>query len=166
MQYEITWLAKQLQITHSGSPWTDNSFKTAVAGVSARLAFRRPPGDRNSIAEIVRHMTAWKEFLVRKLERESGYDLAQQDSFDMQPYQSMDEAAWKRLLKEADAMQARLIALLEKLDPAALAQTVPKRKYRMRGLLNGVLQHDIYHIGQLVLLKKQLKAIEKAEKVK
>lgn len=166
MQYEISWLAKQLQITHSGSPWTDNSFKTAIAGISARLAFKKPPGDRNSIAEIVRHMIAWKEFLVRKLEGDSDYDLAQKDSFDMQPYKAMNETAWKRLLKDADAMQARLIALLEELDPDALGQTVPKRKYRMSGLLNGVLQHDIYHIGQLVLLKKQLKAIEKAEKIK
>ena len=50
----------------------------------------------------------------------------------------------------------QLIALLHTKDDALLSQKLPNRDYNYRFLLNGLMQHNIYHLGQIAFLKNLL----------
>ncbi|MGZ5285714.1 MAG: hypothetical protein ACXWB9_00950, partial [Flavisolibacter sp.] len=67
-----------------------------------------------------------------------------------------DRSLWQKGLHEFESLQNELAGLVEKFPEAKLSQTVRGRTYDFRHLLNGIVQHDIYHIGQIAYLKKIL----------
>lgn len=149
-------LIAQFRDIYEGDNWVDNSFISAVKDISPALAFKHPPGGRHSIAGIVRHMTIWKNFLVQRLKSNNTFEVDQEPSFDTTDYEKDPFNGWQLLLKEQAAVQAELLALLRTLTPAWLKQPVPGRSYSMEYLITGVAQHEMYHLGQIVLLKHML----------
>ena len=67
-------------------------------------------------------------------------------------------ADWSEVLKELEKSQKYLVALLEQFPETRLAETVPSltNKYTFYTLLHGLIHHDIYHAGQISLIKKVL----------
>jgi hypothetical protein len=98
----------------------------------------------------------WKYLLVNRLSGDNIYDVDQEKSFDTTIYGEATHEALKKLLSDVDDCQRELISLLEKSSQEIFNQSVAGRSYNMEYLINGVLQHDIYHLGQLAFLKKQL----------
>jgi hypothetical protein len=64
--------------------------------------------------------------------------------------------SWKKGLAEFKAIHKKIITLLEKKDDLFLKEKVDYRKYNFRFLLNGLIQHNIYHLGQVAYVKKLL----------
>jgi uncharacterized damage-inducible protein DinB len=152
-------LIVQFRDIYEGDNWVDNSFRSAVAAITPALAFKQPPGGRNSIAAIVKHMMVWKNFAVQRLRNNTDFEVDQDDSFDVSDYARTPEEGWTQLLKEQDAVQRELLALLRGMTPTWLQQNVPGRSYNMAYLLNGLAQHEMYHLGQIVLLRNMLQEL-------
>jgi hypothetical protein len=101
-------------------------------------------------------MMVWKYLLVNRLSGDNIYDVEQEESFDTGIYGEPGDDAFRKLLSDSDDCHRELISLLEKAVPEVLQSDVALRNYNMEYLVNGVLQHDIYHLGQIAFLKKQL----------
>ncbi len=109
----------------------------------------------HSIAEIVYHMTTWRIFAVRKLQGDAEFDIKTEDK-DWKKFPVVDEFEWEAIQMELSLSQEELISELEKIaDDSFLEEFVPGRDYSYYTLIHGVVQHDVYHAGQIDSLKKQ-----------
>jgi uncharacterized damage-inducible protein DinB len=156
MQEELKYLIDQFQAIYYGPNWIGDSVASVLDNLPVQIVFQKPPGKRHSITEILKHMMVWKYLLVNRLSGDNIYDVDQEESFNTSIYGEAGAEAFKKLISDSDDCHRELISLLEKAKPEILQSEVALRKYNMQYLAHGILQHDIYHLGQLAFLKKQL----------
>jgi uncharacterized damage-inducible protein DinB len=154
-------LIDQLERAFRGDPWHGPSVLGVLDGVTAEAAMAHPVPGAHSIWELVLHMTGWKrEVLARFQGRSAGEPAAG----DWPPVPGGD-AAWRAALADLRGAHDDLIAALRPCDDSRL--DVPVRDERNPALgtpvaqwqsLAGILQHDVYHQGQIALLKRALAA--------
>jgi uncharacterized damage-inducible protein DinB len=159
-------LLQNFKGSYDGKNWYADSLKNILKDVDGHLAFTAPPGKRNSIASLLHHMMSWKKLAIRQMQGDKNYTINQKASFSLKEYGRTTEKAWEKLLKQYDQTHQELMQLLKKADKKLLAQKVTGRNFTLQYLINGVLQHDIYHTGQIALLKQQLKQLKKGKKAK
>ncbi len=119
--------------------------------MDAALAAARPIANAHTIAEIASHAAAWKQFVRRALTHESFTITPEMDW----PPVPADEAAWRETLATLEAEHRALVVAVRTFGDAALDR-IPAEggKRTAYGLMHGVAQHDVYHAGQIVLLKR------------
>lgn len=154
-----TSAVQQLDKLYKGKNWMGISFTETIAAIDAGLAFRQPPGGRNSIAAIVRHIGDWNLFAYRKLQNDAQFDIDQEAAFDMQAYETDITTSWEALKKYLFDMHVQLLQIVPQLPAQQWEEQVSGRSYDKQQLLYGILEHDAYHLGQIVLLKNQLVAL-------
>ena len=155
MNREILLLAEQIKETYEGDPWFGRSVKALLAEVNDRIAFERP-NEQHSILELVWHMITWREFTISRLRREDK-DLHYFEVNDWRGLDHGDKNLWHQSLQRLQETQHELTLLMQQQDDAILSERVEGREYDFRTLLNGIIQHDIYHTGQIAYLTKLLK---------
>jgi uncharacterized damage-inducible protein DinB len=149
---ELARVEDQLRRCHEGGAWHGPSLGELLADVSAARASSRPVPGAHTIAELVRHVSAWQDVVVRRLAGEVVIDLPAAQ--DWPPADDGGEAAWRRTRDELDASYRRLRQAVAGLAEERLAETVPGKGYSVYVMLHGVIQHNLYHAGQIALLKK------------
>ena len=147
---ETARLADQLERSVRGGAWHGPSIEEALEGVDAAAAARRPLAGAHTIAEIAAHVAFWIEAASRRLEG----DPVSGGGEDDWPAPAAGEDGWRQLLAALDAAHRRLHAKVLAMDDAALDGPVAGSDPTVRGLLLGILQHNAYHGGQIVLLRK------------
>ena len=155
MNREILLLAEQIKETYEGDPWFGRSVKALLAEVNDRIAFESP-NEQHSILELVWHMITWREFTISRLRREDK-DLHYFEVNDWRGLDHGDKNLWHQGLQRLQETQHELTLLMQQQDDAILSERVEGREYDFRTLLNGIIQHDIYHTGQIAYLTKLLK---------
>ena len=155
MNTEIARITYLLEQTYSGNPWHGSSISHTLENVAASQATARPIPHCHTIAELVRHVTAWRTFALEKLRGNAGYDMATPEQ-DWPPVGAINATGWQQILAELSASQGQLLETLSLIKDEKLLETVPGREYNFYFLLHGVIQHDLYHLGQIVLLRKTL----------
>ena len=155
MNREILLLAEQIKETYEGDPWFGRSVKALLAEVNDRIAFERP-NEQHSILELVWHMITWREFTISRLRREDK-DLHYFEVNDWRGLDHGDKNLWHQGFQRLQETQHELTFLMQQQDDAILSERVEGREYDFRTLLNGIIQHDIYHTGQIAYLTKLLK---------
>ena len=148
MERELKHLIKMLQHTYEKNAWHGPAVKEVLENVTAADAQKRLPGS-HSIIELVAHMTAWRIFVVKKLQGNTEYKVTDEMNFTT-------PTDWVKVVEELDASQARLLEALKDFDSAKLYEPVPHGSYNYNfyTLLHGIIHHDLYHAGQIALLKK------------
>lgn len=144
-------LKKLLKDHFNGEPWIDVVILTSLAGLKAKDAVKNIHG-LNSIWQIVNHMSCWRETLLRRVEGERIPSPADNYFFEIT---DPSAAAWNAAIKRLKASQKDLLAFLSKemADPDNISA---HSNYSQYELLQAVLQHDAYHLGQIVLIRKML----------
>jgi len=148
---DVAFLADQLHRAHCGDAWHGPSLKEILANVSTGSAVARPASGVHTIWEIVQHVTAWLSTCGRRLQGEA-LDLTPDQ--DWPASADTSDAAWQATLAALDAGTDKLEKLIAALPPDALRKGVPGANYSVRFMLEGVVQHHLYHAGQIALLKK------------
>jgi uncharacterized damage-inducible protein DinB len=155
MPTEINRISQLLQATFNGEPWHGSSVMHTLAGITATQAAARPLTHIHSIWELVLHMTAWRTFAREKLRGNAAYDITGTEQ-DWPPVVRTDAQAWQQALLNLEQSQQHLLDVLNQCGDELLDKQVPGRKYTCYVLLQGIIHHDLYHAGQIALLKKQL----------
>ena len=155
MNTEIQVITKSLQDSLEGEPWFGRSVYSILDEIDASIVLNKPNDNSHSLADLLYHMITWAEFTQKRLEKEKALDLA---FFETQDWRTINPVvhSWKKGLEEFKKIQQAIIQLLNKADDSLLNETVDFRKYDYRYLLNGYIQHNIYHIGQIAYLNKML----------
>lgn len=147
MNKEIERIIHLLEQTYQGNPWYGPSIKEITNQISCVVCLVRLP-HTHSIIEIVSHMTAWRKFTIERLEQNDLYEITDETNFPIL-------TQWSAAVTGLHQTQEKLIKVLQKITDARLNDTVPNRPYTFYTLLHGIIQHDVYHLGQLALIKKR-----------
>jgi uncharacterized damage-inducible protein DinB len=145
---ETKQIASLLRRAFEKNAWYGPSLKEVLSGISADDATHRM-GNSHSIIELVNHIISWKIFVIEKLKGNADYKVD-----DVSNFPRIDD--WDYTLKNLDTVQAQLLAAISELNPERLQEKVPHEgyQYTFYALLHGIIHHDIYHIGQISLIKK------------
>ena len=151
---EVIRIGSQLKRAFEGKAWHGSSLLELLADVSAEQAASKPTGGAHSIWELVLHIAVWQRFVTRAVEGEPmpPWDIAPEE--DWPPVVDASEAAWRVAVTSLGDGNKRLRDAVRKLGDEDLDRIVAGRDYSVYFMLHGVLQHSLYHAGQIALLKK------------
>jgi uncharacterized damage-inducible protein DinB len=145
-------LNDQLKRAFEGKAWHGPSVSEVLAGVTAQQAAADPIAGAHSIWELALHIQTWERVGRRRIQEFVPIDVS--DEEDWPAVTDTSEAAWTKTLEELHSNHQALRAAIRELDEAKLDEIVPGTTYSVYFLLHGVIQHDLYHGGQIALLKK------------
>lgn len=151
---EIQLLLKMMDEAYSVKAWHGPNLRGAVRRVNAAAAAWRPDPKRHNIWEIVLHAAYWKYAVRRRLTGEKRGSFAQKGgNWFVRPVDPSEDA-WREDLKLLDAEHTRLREVVAGLDPAVLRLTPKGSKVSNVTIISGIAAHDVYHAGQIQLLKR------------
>ncbi|GAA4450830.1 hypothetical protein GCM10023189_12050 [Nibrella saemangeumensis] len=155
---ELIRIIDLLNTTYEGEEaWHGPSVVEVLRGVSPEMAGRKITPNTHSIAELVFHMTSWRIFCVKKMQGDATFDITTPEKNFGSPNQKIDAFEWEALQMELSLSQEELINELDKRDDDEfLEDIVPGRDYTYYDMLHGIITHDLYHAGQIMILKKAL----------
>lgn len=149
---EVRRIADQLQRAFEGPAWHGPSVLESLDGVTAKAAAAKPLVRTHSIWEITLHIAAWETVALRGLQ---GGSTNLTDEEDWPQVIDASEEAWKRALRSLQNGNAKLQQEILQFPDSKLDQIVDnEQRQTYYVLLHGVIQHDLYHAGQIAVLKK------------
>lgn len=148
---EVERIGDQLRRAFEGSAWHGDSIKELLADVTAEKAAAKPLAGAHSIWEIVLHIEAWEEGIRLRLAGERA-ELSEEEQWP--PVKDTSEAAWRDALASLEKTHLNLRAAIASLDDERLTKPIVEGKSSVYASVHGVIQHDLYHAGQIALLKK------------
>lgn len=127
----------------------------AVRGVSVETALWRPAAGRKNIWELTLHIAYWKYAVRRRLEGGKGPRFPRSPAnFPALPRRT-DQAAWDADRALLAQEHARLLEVVAAIPPGRYAERVQSgRRWSVGEMVLGIAQHDAWHTGQIVLLKR------------
>ena len=148
---EIRRIANQLERAFNGEAWHGPAVKEVLAGVTAQKAAARPVAGAHTIWEITAHIAVWEDVARRRL---LGETVAPTDEEDWPAAGTGGERAWTALLKRLEDGNRALREVILAYDERQLDQAPKNNRTAAYLLMHGVIQHDLYHAGQIAVLKK------------
>ncbi len=152
---EIERILDQLKRTYEGNAWHGPSIKEALAGVTAEQAHARPLANAHSIWELVRHIAVWEDVGRRRLEGDRA-QIEISSPQDWPPPDDPSEAAWEEAKAALDRGHRALIEATSRVNESRLDEPILEGMSSVYVTLHGVIQHDLYHAGQIAMLKKAI----------
>jgi uncharacterized damage-inducible protein DinB len=140
----------QLKRAHQGEAWHGPSVMEALDGVTVAQSTARPIAGAHSIGELALHIAAWRDIVRRRIAGEK-FDVTPAD--DWPPFAGSPEA-WKAALAGLERSHPALLDGLAALPPSRMDQPAVPGGSTCYHQLMGVVQHDVYHAGQISVLKK------------
>ena len=155
MNKEIQSIIRNIENTMNGEPWFGRSVYSMLEEADPSKAFIRPNENSHTLADLLYHMLTWAEFTLKSLEKAGEEEIRSIEQLD---WRQIDPTvhSWEKGLNELKSIHEKIILAIKDKDDEFLSKTVEFRKYKFRFLLNGLIQHNIYHIGQIAYVKKLL----------
>jgi uncharacterized damage-inducible protein DinB len=150
-QSEAARIADQLRRAFDGGAWHGPALLELLEDMDAARAAARPLPDVHSIWELVLHIAVWDAVACRRL---SGEKCQPTGTANFPPVAKPTAAAWRKAVGEARRTHAVLVKTVATLPGSRLHDRVPGKRYDFYHLLHGVVQHELYHSGQIAILKK------------
>jgi len=146
----VSLLVSALDEAFDKPSWHGPNLRGALRGITPEQASLRPQPGRHNIWELMVHCAYWKYVVRRKLTglRRGSFPLAGSNFF-LRPVE-ITAAAWKSDLDLLVSEHLLLRAAIASLPPAALQDPKNLR------LIRGAAAHDLYHAGQVRLLRRML----------
>jgi uncharacterized damage-inducible protein DinB len=148
---EIKRIVDQMDRAMNGEAWHGPHLEELLQDVSAQQAAAHPVARAHSIWELVNHIGAWNAILAQ---RAAGKAVTVTPEQDWPPVTNTSAQSWKRALDQMRASRAQLRGAVEKLTDAQLDDLAPEKDHSLYVMLHGGVQHDLYHAGQIAVLKK------------
>jgi hypothetical protein len=151
MARDLSILLDLLDQAYDHKSWHGTNLRGSILGLTESEALWRPGNGRHNILEIVVHAAYWKYAVRRRLtgEKRGSFPLKGSNWF----VRSRGDD-WKSDIRLLADEHARLRAAVATLDPDLLDRPVPKSRLTHRFLITGAASHDLYHAGQIQLIKR------------
>ena len=151
---EVALLLQIVDESYEKKAWHGPNLRGSIRGFEAREASWRTANGRHNIWEIVVHAAYWKYIVRRRLlgEKKGSFPLKGSNWF-VRPTTITPEA-WRSDLALLEDMHRRMRAAIAGLAPRDLSRVPPGSKVSNAALISGIAAHDVYHAGQIQLLKR------------
>lgn len=159
MNSRILHLIESLNNTFQGNPWYGDSLMHQLKCIDIQLVDKTLQNSKNSIAILIQHLINWRIFVIEKLNKNEAFDIEMNSKDDWKIITIKTQDEWDALLNELIATQNQIIDILKhQKSDAFLAQKTLGKTYTLEFLVEGVIQHDLYHLGQIGLLNAYFKS--------
>jgi len=148
---EPALIAEQLRRAFEGNAWHGPALLELLQDVDAATAAAKPLPNAHSIWELVLHVAAWDGAAYRRL---GGEKIQLTGVANFPVVAKPTDAAWRKAVAHAKRTHDALVKTVKALPEARLRDRVPGKKYDFYFMLHGVAQHELYHAGQIAVLKK------------
>jgi uncharacterized damage-inducible protein DinB len=154
---EVIILLQLIDEAYEKRAWQGTNLRGALRGITAEEAAWRPGPDRHNIWEITVHTAYWKYIIRRRLlgEKKGSFPINGSD-WIKRPI-VMKEKAWHEDIRLLDEMHRSMRDAIAQLKPSDLYRKSAGSKHTNRFIISGIASHDIYHTGQIQLLKRLMK---------
>ena len=149
-------LADQLHRSIEGDAWHGPSWRELLAGIGREDAVCRPISGAHSIAETVAHSIVWQRVVRQRLQGET---VQVSDAEDWPAAAPETDAAWREMVTEVLESGRSLVETVSEFPDEKLHQARPGLEDTWFGLILGQLQHNLYHAGQVAILRKARVAV-------
>jgi len=148
---EVQRIVDQLNRAFTGEAWHGPAVMNILDGITAQQAAGRPFHGAHSIWELVLHIAAWERACRRRL----GGDRAQLSGAEDWPkVTDVNEQAWGQAKEALRQAHEELCKAVSQMDESRLDQPILEGMSSVYVTLHGVIQHSLYHAGQIAILKK------------
>lgn len=150
-------IAKLFSDWYGGNPWSYIKLMDILKDITAEQAAKRPIQNANTIWQLVQHCVEWRINVLRKMK---GEDFKSAEDNYLSNPTDISEEAWKNLLERFTANEKDWQNYLNNLEDENLNEGYKpsKNEFTNYEVIHGLLHHDNYHFGQIVMLKKVLDA--------
>jgi uncharacterized damage-inducible protein DinB len=151
---EAARLADQIRRAFEGEAWHGDSVQEILAGVDAETAAAHPIPCAHSIWELVMHIRTWDDITIRRARGEKAIPT---DEENFPQIRDSSDAAWQKAFSGMNGTHSELVRVVAEFPDSRLSDQVPGKTepyYNFYYLFAGIVQHELYHAGQIVMLKK------------
>ena len=151
---EVERIADQVASGYRTGAWPGVSVRDLLHDFTADEAAAHPIAGAHSVWEIALHLAFWHDAVRRRLGGEAVDYRVDEDWPTPGP---VTEANWRAALAELDRAHQALVHMVGTLTEERLEQRVPGKDFSVYFMLHGVPQHDLYHGGQAMLLRRAIR---------
>ena len=151
MPGEVERIQNQLQRAFAGEAWHGPSLLELLADVDAAKAAARPLAGAHTIWELVLHIAAWDKAVADRLGDGRG-EVSAEDNFPV--VNDSSEASWQATIGTLKRNHLDLLDAIGRVADSSLDEPIGEGMSSVYVHLHGEIQHDLYHAGQIALLKK------------
>jgi len=148
---EPALIADQLRRAFEGDAWHGPALLELLKDLDAKKAAAKPVRNVHSSWELLLHIAAWDRATLRRL---AGEVCQPEGAENFPPVTDTTDAAWRKAARDAKQIHDTLVKTVGALPVSRLSERVPGKDYDFYHLLHGVVQHELYHAGQIAILKK------------
>jgi len=152
---EIERITDQLERTFRGEAWHGPSIRQILTGINHTSAQTLPMKGVHTIWKIVLHIIVWMRITIMALDGKS-MPVDPPPEQDWPEFEDASEDAWAGTLDELNETHATLLDKLSNFSDEDLLKIVPGRDFTWYILLHGLIQHNLYHAGQIAMIKSSL----------
>lgn len=141
-------LLDQLNRAFGGEAWHGPALRNLLDGITEDQAKSHPLRGAHSILELVVHVGNWIDAVARRV----GGSVVESASVD--DWADISKTSFAEAVKKLEGAESRLSDAVARLGNDDLEKPVPGEERSLYSEILGVLQHNVYHAGQISLLKK------------
>jgi hypothetical protein len=155
---QIQLLLRLLDESFDKKSWHGPNLRGSIRGLTPEEAAWRPGPERHNIWEHVVHAAYWKYIVRRRLlgEKKGSFGIKGSNWFVRPVDVNADD--WRGDVTVLEVEHQRLRAAVAELAPAGLERKPAGSKVSNLAMLTGIASHDVYHAGQIQLLKRLARA--------
>jgi hypothetical protein len=155
MNTECLRIADQLHRAFEGDPWHGPPLQELLSGLTESQASKHVLATAHSIWELVNHVEMWER---AALDAVNGTPMPKSPppEVDWPPASPGNNDAWRSAVNQLFATNTKLCNAIRNFQDSQLKTTVPGRSYDFYYLFHGIVQHGLYHGGQMAILRKAL----------
>ena len=158
MSSKLTSIKEKIEEVYNGDPWYGDSIMSILESIKPEAALKKVNENAHNIAELVAHILSYREFLLNVLTVNGSFKIDQEETFNIKRIDQNEKTVWNSLLKTFEENHQAILKELDQKEDDILAQPVKEKPYNVEYLIEGLVQHDIYHLGQISLLRKLIEA--------
>ncbi|WP_420582739.1 DinB family protein [Reichenbachiella sp.] len=152
----IEQLTQKFQEIYDGSPWHGASLMTLLSSIPAEHFTKIVTPGKKSMAHLLEHMLAWRQLAIEVLKGNKEYDVPINSDKDWPIPKPVGDAKVHYLSKLSESQES-LLSLLKTKNDDWLQEQTPNRSYNNAYLIQGIVEHDLYHSGQIGIFNSLLK---------
>jgi hypothetical protein len=151
---EVKFLRDQIKTTFEGdTAWHGPSLLKTLEGTSMEEAKSKPLGERHSIWELVDHLAFWNEAVAKAIRIRKMPDPRKVEDWTEM---GVTESEWEASVRSLERGVHLLLSELAEWTNEDLEKQVPGAEYSFKQMLHGVVHHNLYHAGQIAILRKKI----------
>jgi uncharacterized damage-inducible protein DinB len=151
-------MADQLRRAFAGNAWHGPNIQELLKDVTNEQANARPITAVHSIWELTLHIEVWVRAATASIQGKPipAYveNMRPEDNWPV--IRDTSVGGWNQTRRNVLRSAEELASAIEKFGDERLGETVPGRDYDFTQLFHGIVQHSLYHAGQIAILKKTL----------